>query len=215
MRRPIRQVTSSPRMPTAAPIEPARLEQRERQKLGGERRKQVEAAAVVVEVDERQRALVAEARGVEREQQVAVFGVGVVVPAQAVVAERQKREDAHDPTTRERAGQRRGSSPVLVDEDAATGVARATCVGSGSARSNIWPKLMARFVDGSGFAAQADGPMLVNARQAARLTASQRPMLLSCWSLPRRSGTGPRSVRESRPATTSSPRRTSWRRSPN
>ena len=79
----------------------AGLEQRERQQLGGERRKQVEATAVIVQVHPRQRALVAEARGVELEQQIAVFGVGVVVPTQTVVAKRQKREDAHNPHDQE------------------------------------------------------------------------------------------------------------------
>lgn len=40
--------------------------------------------------------------------------------------------------------------------------------------------------------------MLVNARRAARLPASQRPMLLSCWSLP---GAGAERARPLRPRT--------------
>src|SRR3954449_11642220 len=39
-----------------------------------------------------------------------------------------------------------------ADEGAGIGVTRATGFGSGSARSNIWPRIMARFVDGSGAA---------------------------------------------------------------
>jgi hypothetical protein len=61
--------------------QPARLEQRERQHLGRERCHEVEAAAVIVEVHPRQRALIAQARGIEVEQQCAVFGMRVVVPA--------------------------------------------------------------------------------------------------------------------------------------
>ncbi len=76
--------------------QPAGLEQRERQNLGGKRREQIEAAAVVVEVHPRQRALVAQTRSVECEQEIAVFGMGVVVPAQPIVAKRQQRDDAHD-----------------------------------------------------------------------------------------------------------------------
>src|SRR5882757_8093576 len=44
--------------------------------------------------------------------------------------------------------------PISLDESEAMGVAKATCVESGSARLNIWPRLMARFIDGSGFAAR-------------------------------------------------------------
>ena len=69
---------------------------RERQHLREQRGREIEAAAVFVEVDPRQRAPVGEARGVERQQQVAVFGVGVVVPAEPVVAEGRERDDGRD-----------------------------------------------------------------------------------------------------------------------
>ena len=64
----------------------ARLEQFERKDLVQQRGRHVEAAAIHVEVDERQRALVGEARTVMLQQQFGVFGVGVVVPAEAVIA---------------------------------------------------------------------------------------------------------------------------------
>ena len=82
--------------------EPARLEQAERQSLGERRGEKVEAAAVAVEIDEGQRALVGEAGRVERQQQVAVFRVRVVVPAEAVIAECQQRDERHRAEHRER-----------------------------------------------------------------------------------------------------------------
>ena len=76
--------------------QPARLEQSERQHFGGKRRRHVEAAAVFVEIDEGERARVGEARAVELEQQVAVLRMGVVVPAEAVVAEGHPRDNGDD-----------------------------------------------------------------------------------------------------------------------
>ena len=67
--------------------QPPGFEQIERQHLGQQRRRHVEAAAVEIEIDERQRAGVVEARSVERQQQVAVLRVGEVVPAEPIVAE--------------------------------------------------------------------------------------------------------------------------------
>ena len=87
--------------------QPARLEQRERQDLCEQRRGEIEAAAVAVEVDERQRALVGQARGVERQQEVAVFGMGVVVPAEPVVAEGRERDDRRDRQQQRARGGRR------------------------------------------------------------------------------------------------------------
>src|SRR5262249_59935701 len=55
----------------------AGLEQRERQKLGGKRREQIEAAAVVIEIHPRQRALVAQTREIEFEQEIPVFGMRI------------------------------------------------------------------------------------------------------------------------------------------
>ena len=101
-RRPVRQTISKPEQADDRAGQPARLEQRERQDLREQRGGEVEAAAVLVEIDQRQRAPVGEARGVERQQQVAVFGVGVVVPAEAVVAEGRKRDDGRDRQQRER-----------------------------------------------------------------------------------------------------------------
>ena len=68
----------------------ARLEQAERQNFGGERGEEIEAAAVHVEIDERQRALVGKAGRIERYQKVAILRMGVVVPAEAVVAKRRR-----------------------------------------------------------------------------------------------------------------------------
>src|SRR5262249_15202468 len=70
-------------------------------------------AAVIVEVHPRQGAAVGEARGVELEQQVAVFGVDVVVPAQPVGAEGGERDGGDGSESCERdagsdAGRRRG-----------------------------------------------------------------------------------------------------------
>ena len=195
----------------------AGLEQRERQKLGGERRKQVEAAAVIIEVHPRQRALVAETRGVKLEQQVAVFGVGVVVPAQAIVAKRQKREDAHDPD-------RRDSEPVKD-------TARPSFVGR---RSRQWasrgPRGLGRVLLGrtSGHGLWRDLSMAVASQARADGRCASAPggrqgdpprSARRCYpagACPRRSAAGaPAPFVESRPATTSSPRRTSSRRVPN
>src|SRR5262249_37012214 len=48
-------------------------------------------AAIQVKIDERERAGVAKSRAVQREQHVAVLGMGIVVPAEPVVAEGQGR----------------------------------------------------------------------------------------------------------------------------
>src|SRR5271156_6535791 len=60
----------------------ARLEQVERQNFCSERGEHIEAATVHVEIDERQRALVGEAGRIERHQKVAIFRMGIVVPAE-------------------------------------------------------------------------------------------------------------------------------------
>src|SRR5450756_309245 len=75
------------------PDQTPRLEQSERQHFGGERRRHVEAAAIFVEIDEGESARVGEARAVKLEQQVAVLRVGIVIPAEAVVAEGYPRDD--------------------------------------------------------------------------------------------------------------------------
>ena len=64
------------------------LEKTEGEHFGGERSRHVKAAAIFVEIDEGQRALIAKTRTVEREQQIAILRMGVVVPSEAVVAER-------------------------------------------------------------------------------------------------------------------------------
>ena len=92
-RRPVRQTMTSPMQADDRAGQPARLEHAERQDLCEQRGREIEAAAVYVEIDPGQRAPVGEARGVERQQQVAVFGVGVVVPAEAVVAEGRERDE--------------------------------------------------------------------------------------------------------------------------
>ena len=72
------------------------LEKAERQNLCGKRRGHVESAAVLVEIDEGKLPLVRKARRVEREQQIAVFGMGIVIPSQAVIAKRQCRDKRDD-----------------------------------------------------------------------------------------------------------------------
>ena len=59
--------------------------QRQGQDFRGRCGKEIETAAVVVQVHPRQGAPVMQAGGVVAEQEVAVFGMGVVVPAQAVI----------------------------------------------------------------------------------------------------------------------------------
>ena len=66
--------------------EAARFKQTERQNLCGKRGKKVEPAAIHVEVYEGQRASVGKPRAVKREQQAAILRMGVIVPAEAVVA---------------------------------------------------------------------------------------------------------------------------------
>ena len=82
--------------------EPAGLEQRERQNLREQCREHVEAAAVHVKIDEGERARVAEAGSVEREQKVGVFGVGVIVPTHSVVAEGEAGDDSDGKENRDR-----------------------------------------------------------------------------------------------------------------
>ena len=74
----------------------ARLEQFERNDLVQQRRRHVEAAAIHVEIGERQRGLILEAAAIHPQQQVGIFGVRVVVPAEAVIAERKSRDDGDD-----------------------------------------------------------------------------------------------------------------------
>ncbi len=73
--------------------EPARLEQIEGQNLGEERGRHVEAAPIGIQVDEGQRPSIGESGAEQVEQQRAVLGVGVVVPAEAVIPERQGGND--------------------------------------------------------------------------------------------------------------------------
>ncbi len=73
--------------------EPARLEQIEGQNLGEERGRHVEAAPIGIQVDEGQRPSIGESGAEQVEQQRAVLGVGVVVPAEAVIPERQGGDD--------------------------------------------------------------------------------------------------------------------------
>ncbi len=100
----MRQVDEKSDNPDRGADEAARLEQIERQDLGDERREHVEAAAIGVEIDEGERALIAEARCVEAQQQAAIFGVGVVVPAEPVVAEREGGDDRDGGEHRKRQG---------------------------------------------------------------------------------------------------------------
>src|SRR5262245_20245386 len=80
----------------------ARLEYGERQNLGGERGEEVEAAAIHVEIDEGERPLVGEAGRVKGDQEIAIFGVGVVVPAEAIVAKGGSRDQRRGRGQRDR-----------------------------------------------------------------------------------------------------------------
>ena len=73
--------------------QPPGFEQRERENFCGKRCDQVEPAAIHVEVDPGERALIAEPGSKEGYQEVAVFGVRVVVPAEPVIAERKQRDN--------------------------------------------------------------------------------------------------------------------------
>lgn len=72
---------------------PARLEQFERNDLVQQGRSHVEAAAVHIQVGKRQRAGVLEPGLVHPQQEIGIFSVGVVVPAQAVIAEGEAGDD--------------------------------------------------------------------------------------------------------------------------
>src|SRR6185312_1652376 len=76
--------------------EPARLEKIERENLGGKGGRHVEPAAIFVEIDEGEGALIGKARAVKLEQQFAVLGMGVVIPAEAIVAKGHQRDDRYD-----------------------------------------------------------------------------------------------------------------------
>ncbi|MGY4297207.1 hypothetical protein ACVWXN_005302 [Bradyrhizobium sp. i1.4.4] len=71
----------------------SRLEQLERNDLVQESRDHVEAAAIHVEIRERERRGVPEAGTEHAQQQVGIFSVGVIVPAEPVVAEGQACND--------------------------------------------------------------------------------------------------------------------------
>jgi hypothetical protein len=74
----------------------ARFKQFERDDLVQQRRRHVEAAAIHVQVGERQRAGVLEAGTVHPQQQIGIFGVRVIVPAQSVVTEGQAGDKGDD-----------------------------------------------------------------------------------------------------------------------
>src|SRR5690606_32485574 len=88
----------------------ARLERLERQQLAEHGRGEIEAAAVVVEVDEGEGAKIGEARRVIRIEHLAILRLRVVVPAEAVVLEGEER---HDGERREH-GKRNGIGSVKV-----------------------------------------------------------------------------------------------------
>ena len=72
----------------------AGFKQFERDDLVQQCRGHVEAAAIHIEIGERQRAGILETGAIHAQQQVGIFGVGVVVPAQAVIAKRQASDQA-------------------------------------------------------------------------------------------------------------------------
>ena len=72
----------------------AGFKQFERNDLVQQRGCHVEAAAIHIKIGKRQRAAVLEAGTVHAQQQIGIFGVGVVVPAETVVAKSQARDQA-------------------------------------------------------------------------------------------------------------------------
>ena len=72
----------------------AGFEQFQRDDLVQQCGRHVEAAAIHVEIGERQRGGVLETGPVHAQQQIGIFGVGVVVPAQSVITEGQARDQA-------------------------------------------------------------------------------------------------------------------------
>ena len=72
----------------------AGLEQFERNDLVQQGRRHVEAAAIHVEIGERKCRGILEAGTVHAQQQIGIFSVGIVVPAEAVVAKCEARDQA-------------------------------------------------------------------------------------------------------------------------
>ena len=73
-----------------------RLVDIERQDFCRKRREDIEAAAIHVQIDEGERALIGEAGSIKRDQQVTVLHVRIVVPAEAVIAKGQRRDRRYD-----------------------------------------------------------------------------------------------------------------------
>ena len=73
------------------------FEQIERKNLRHQCGRHVEAATVHVQIDERECSQVLEARPVQRQQQIAVFRMGIIVPSEPVIPKR-KRGDHGDRT---------------------------------------------------------------------------------------------------------------------
>ena len=72
----------------------AGFKQFQRNDLVQQRCRHIEAAAVHVEIGERQRRGVLEAGPVHPQQEIGIFGVGVVVPAQAIITKGQARDQS-------------------------------------------------------------------------------------------------------------------------
>ncbi len=89
-------------MPTRRPCQPASFEHGEWKHFGGERGQQIEATAVIVQIHPRQGTPIGQTRGIQPEQKIAVFGMGIVVPAQSIIAKGEQRDDPDDAEHRDR-----------------------------------------------------------------------------------------------------------------
>ena len=73
-----------------------RLVDIERQDFCRKRREDIEAAAIHVQIGKGERAGVVEPRTVHAQQKIGILGMGVIVPAEAVIAKGQRRDRRYD-----------------------------------------------------------------------------------------------------------------------
>src|SRR5262249_17338572 len=115
--------------------ETPRVEEVERQNFRGERRQHVEAAAVHVQIDEGECAQILEALPVERHQQVAVLRMGVIVPAQSIITERQGGDDRQRTEHCDRGAVEHAGERALVCEGRGHGWCGSRCADAESSES--------------------------------------------------------------------------------
>ena len=140
MRRPIRQVTASPRSADRARRSAGASRTRERQNLAASAASRSKPPPYIVEVDEGQRAPVGKSRGVERQQQIAIFGMGVVVPAEPVVAERRERDDAASAASSADRNSVEGRGRLAASSEGMTGLSRQSTSAGAKQKRGIVPR---------------------------------------------------------------------------